>query len=249
MEIIRLETTESTNFWLAERADSLEAPCLVYALRQTAGRGQRGNSWEAEPGMNLTASALLRPEGIEAASQFSVSEAVALAVADVLGMHGIEARVKWPNDIYVGDRKICGILIENSIYGRTIGRSVAGIGINVNQTRFVGDAPNPVSMAMLNGETYSLEDMAGNLAAALESRLAMLGDRERLHEEFMERLWRGDGIAYPFADRRAGERIKASIEAVDPDGMLTLCLDGGETLRYAFKEVEFLLDGADSILK
>ena len=245
--IYRIEKTTSTN------DDAREAKYVhgdvIWAEQQTAGRGQRGHKWDSATGDNLTFSTVLAPTFLPVDEQFLLSEAVALALCDTFEAFGIAARIKWTNDIYVGNHKLSGMLFEHSFSGPTLSRSVVGIGINVNQTRFVGDAPNPVSMAMLNGETYSLEDMAGNLAAALESRLAMLGDRERLHEEFMERLWRGDGIAYPFADRRAGERIKASIEAVDPDGMLTLCLDGGETRRYAFKEVEFLLDGADSILK
>ena len=113
---------------------------MVTAYRQTAGQGQRGNSWEAEPGKNLTFSILYRPAGLPPMAQFAMSEAVALAVVDFLGVHGLEAKVKWPNDIYVGDRKICGILIRHSITATCVDYSVIGVGINANQTEFLSDA-------------------------------------------------------------------------------------------------------------
>ncbi|MDE6431375.1 MAG: biotin--[acetyl-CoA-carboxylase] ligase, partial [Duncaniella sp.] len=121
----------------------------VSARRQTAGRGQRGNSWESAPGKNITMSILLRPEGLHPSRQFVISRAVSLAITGVLRryMPASAVRVKWPNDIYVDDRKICGILIENVISSASIRQSVVGIGINVNQRRFLSDAPNPVSMA------------------------------------------------------------------------------------------------------
>lgn len=244
MRIIKIEETESTNTWIARNAaikSGVEPPCLVYAVSQTAGRGQRGNSWEAEPGKNLTASAVFIPEGVMASGQFAVSEAVALAVVDFLEALGVEARVKWPNDIYVGDRKICGILIENSLLGRIISRAIAGIGININQTEFLSDAPNPVSVSQLTGKTYDIADLARMLAECLSSRLCHLASSGKLHEEFMSKLWRGDGGSYPFLDHRTGKRINASIESVAPDGMLTLLLAEDERRTYAFKEIEFLI--------
>lgn len=149
MTHIALEEVSSTNTWLAQHADELLHLTMVTAERQTAGRGQRGNSWESEPGANLTFSLLIRPEGVPARSQFSISEATALAVTDLLAIYGVKATVKWPNDIYVGDRKICGILIEHAVMGTSIMHSIIGAGLNVNQTRFVSDAPNPVSLLQL----------------------------------------------------------------------------------------------------
>lgn len=241
MNVIVIPSTPSTNAWLAENADSLEAPCMARAIEQTAGRGQRGNSWESQPGMNLTASVLLHPEGVEPRCQFVISEAVALAVVDMLAAYGVEAKVKWPNDIYVADRKICGILIEHSILGSAITRTIAGIGVNINQTLFVSDAPNPVSLAMLTGRHTSIAEAAARLGDALERRMAMTASPERLHEEFLARLWRGDGALYPFFDKLRGMEMQARIAGIDPDGMLTLADADGNTRRYAFKEVEFLI--------
>ncbi len=151
MKILLLEETDSTNTYVSVHADSLDDMTLVAAHSQTAGRGQRGNSWESEPGRNICATLFHRPAGVPARVQFAVSEATALGVADMLAHYGIEARVKWPNDVYVGDRKICGILIENAVAGCDLLHCRIGIGLNVNQTVFRSDAPNPVSMAMLLG--------------------------------------------------------------------------------------------------
>lgn len=240
MKTIEIDSTGSTNSWIAEHGNELTAPVLAYALRQTSGRGQRGNSWEAEPGKNLTASVLIVPEGVEPAAQFVISEAVALAVSDLLADMGVETKVKWPNDIYAGDRKICGILIEHSIMGREITRTIAGIGVNVNQEEFRSDAPNPVSVWQLTGETHDISDVAGALGRKVEERVAQIG-KGGVHEEFMRRLWRGDGGFYPFRDVARGETLSACITEIAPDGMLSLTTLGGEVRRYAFKEVEFLL--------
>ena len=207
---------------------SAEAPhgAALAAREQTAGRGQRGNSWEAEPGKNLTLSLMLRPDGLHASRQFELSEAVALGVADFLDSLGLEGVcVKWPNDIYVGDRKICGILIENTLGSSgAILRAVAGIGVNINQTRFRSDAPNPVSVRQLTGKEYDLEELAEELVARILARLG----RDN-HPEYRRRLWRGEG-EWPWRDGR-GE-FRAAIGEVLPDGRLEL---GGRL--YRFKEV------------
>lgn len=133
-EIEIVGTSPSTNSALAAVAASRRHGYTIMARTQTAGRGQRGNTWEAEPGANITMSVLLRPQGLEARDQFALSEAVSLGITDTLARHGIDARIKWPNDIYVGDMKICGILIENSLAGSLVERSIAGIGLNCQPT-------------------------------------------------------------------------------------------------------------------
>lgn len=244
MDIIAIEETDSTNSLVRRMLPDLRGECLLYARRQTAGRGQRGNSWESAPDMNLTASALLRPECVEPQDQFAISEAVSLAVCDVLGQLGLNALVKWPNDIYVGDRKICGILIEHSIMPRKIMYTVAGVGININQTEFLSDAPNPVSVAQLTGERHDIGEVAASLAEMLAARMTQTGPgRAELHKEYMSRLWRGDGSHYPYRDNVAGEDIMASILDVAPDGMLTLLMENGQRRTYAFKEVTAVLTG------
>ena len=240
MKIIELQQTESTNFRLSAHAGELEGECLVYALSQTAGRGQRGNSWESEPGKNLTASALLHPAGVLPQCQFVISEAVALAVTDFLAGLGVETMVKWPNDIYAGDKKICGILIEHAVMPGVIMRTIAGIGININQKQFVSDAPNPVSVWQLTGNEHEIRSLAEKLGKCVEHRMSEVGNG-KLHSEFMSKLWRGDGKLYDFYDRKADERVSARIKSVAPDGMLTIETASGELRTFAFKEIEFLL--------
>ena len=222
----------------------LKAPVMVSAYRQTAGQGQRGNSWEAEPGKNLTFSIFYRPVKLPPMAQFSMSEAVALAVVDFLEVHGIEAKVKWPNDIYVGDRKICGILIRHSVMGASVSYSVIGVGIDVNQTLFVSDAPNPVSMKQITGESYDLSVLEKEIADIMERRLEGIissESRGNLHNEFMRNLWRGDGKMYLFTEASSGETVLAEIVGIAAHGPMTLRLADGTERTYAFKEISFVL--------
>ncbi|MDE5813024.1 MAG: biotin--[acetyl-CoA-carboxylase] ligase, partial [Muribaculaceae bacterium] len=171
-------------------------------------------------------------------------EAVAFAVVDFLCSLVIEAKVKWPNDIYVGDRKICGILIRHSFMGSTVSYSVIGVGVDVNQTEFLSDAPNPVSMKQITGESYDLLLLEQEIAEIMERRLDGLTDPDRrvkVHEEFMKNLWRGDGKEHPFIDTATGERFLARIESIAAHGPLTLRLLDGSLRTYAFKEVAFLM--------
>ena len=245
MRIIKLDKVDSTNSYLERESAKISDTVMVVARCQTDGRGQRGNGWESSPGENLTFSVLFHPESFRAADQFSISEATALAVVDLLACHGIGSSVKWPNDIYVGDRKICGILIHNTLMGIEISHSILGVGINVNQTNFVSDAPNPVSMKQISGKTFDLEQITTEIAGMLEKRLEMAGSesgREILHREYMTCLWRGDGGFYPFRDTSAGLRFMAAIDSIAMDGLITLRLHDGTERGYRFKEVSFLLE-------
>lgn len=254
MTHIALDEVSSTNTWLAQHAAELPHLTMVTATCQTAGRGQRGNTWESEPGANLTFSLLIRPESVPARSQFSISEATALAVTDLLAIYGLTATVKWPNDIYVGDRKICGILIEHAVMGTSIIHSIIGAGLNVNQTRFVSDAPNPVSLLQLTSPvtsdssvftgSYNLETLRIQIASLLEKRLNSVSTpygRESTHNAFLQRLYRGDGHFYPYRDRATGLTFEASIADIEPTGLLHLRLPDNTERTYAFKEVEYLL--------
>lgn len=247
----RLPSVPSTNTWLKEHAAEFSHGDMVVTDDQTAGRGQRGNFWEAEPGKNLTFSILLEPSAIPPARQFVISECVALGVTEVLrdklsGYVEQDAiRVKWPNDVYVGDNKIGGILIEHTLGQGRIQRTVAGIGLNVNQTIFRSPAPNPVSMAQLAVRSdFPLDEIMHDIAEAVLARLETVSrsDRaaDRQHEEYLSVLWRNDGKAYRFMlpDTSC---FAAVIDGVATDGMLTLKLPDGEVHPFAFKEVAFII--------
>lgn len=246
-ELIVLPEAGSTNAVMREMiAGGNDRHGLVVAARnQTAGRGQRGNSWEAEPGRNLTFSILIKPGQLAAAEQFLLSEAVAIGVAEAINScllpAGMNTQVKWPNDIYAGDRKICGILIENVLGGSRIDYSIAGIGINVNQNRFLSDAPNPVSILNLTGCETDLDEFLPEVCRSVLHSVAMLdrGEKENIRWIYRRMLWRGTGY-HPFREP-GGEAFDAEIADIAPTGHLTLRLTDGSARVYAFKEVEAVI--------
>lgn len=242
MNIIELEETASTNTYLRGMTDAPHAT-VIAARRQSAGRGQRGNTWESEPDANLTFSILVRPAGIPPVKQMAISRAVSLSIVRWLDRYlpdGMEASIKWPNDIYVGDRKICGILIEHVLTAGRIERTIIGVGININQKAFYSDAPNPVSLTQLTGLTYPLDSMlrevCSDIIALVEAENRDGGDLTAT--DYMSRLWRRNGF-HPYRDA-AGD-FTARIADVAPDGTLTLLRPDNTLSRYAFKEVTAIL--------
>lgn len=163
--IIWLESVDSTNNEAKRRIARLADMSVIAAYEQTAGRGQRENIWLSEPGKNLTASIVLKHDGtilsrVSADNQFIISEMISKAVVGLLADYGVVARIKWPNDIYVGDKKICGILIEHTLRGSSIINSIIGVGLNVNQTEFDESLPNPTSLAAeSNLENFDLNEL------------------------------------------------------------------------------------------
>ena len=156
----------STNQLLAEQwkqEPGLSEACALVSFNQTAGRGQQNNSWESEAGKNIAYSVFLRPVHINPNNSFVLSQAVSLATVELLDTLNIKASIKWPNDIYVQDKKIAGILIENLIQGKSLLGCIAGIGLNVNQEHFTSDAPNPVSIVQLCGQNQDLHTLTLSL--------------------------------------------------------------------------------------
>lgn len=214
---------------------------LILAECQTAGRGQRGHRWESREGENLTFSLVLEPTFLPPQEQFLISECVALGVCDALLHYGIEARIKWTNDIYVGDKKLAGILIEHKLQGSVLARTVVGIGLNVNQQEFSPDLPNPVSMAQAAGREFDREQVLQDVAMSLMARYGQLrdGGAEALQAEYHERLYRlGEEHWYALPD---GERFRGTIRGVESSGALCIETDGGNVRKFLFKEVEFLI--------
>lgn len=244
MRILHLKEVDSTNSYVERNIASLRHGDVVTAFHQTSGRGQRGNSWESNPGENITFTMLLHPE-IEASKQFLLSCMVALKVCEVLEeICHIKCKVKWPNDIYAGDdRKICGILISHSLQGRHINHSIVGIGLNINQTTFLSDAPNPVSARQLTGTLFNCEEILRSLALKIEKgtdSLSSLSYQEKTASDYRRNLWRGDSNLYPFLNTSTGEIFHASVEDIEPMGHLVLRDTEDNILKFAFKEVAWL---------
>lgn len=215
---------------------------LFAAERQSAGRGQRGNKWYSGEGLNLTLSLVVEPQGLEATSQFYISQVAALTLVDLLAEYGVEARIKWTNDIYIGDRKIAGILIENALSGSAVKRSVVGIGLNVNQKIFDPLVPNPTSMALESGSEFDRKAVMERLHAIFFALFDknMAADRGTIDERYQNLLYRKDEWhTYRLAD---GALIEGRIEGVEPSGALILSLRDGSRSSYQFKEIEFVID-------
>lgn len=192
--LISLEIVESTNDYarnLLAKTKPLEGTAII-AHNQTRGRGQIGNIWLSEPGKNLTCSIVLYPNFISAAKQFGLTQAIALGIMDALEvLLGKPIAIKWPNDIYCGDKKVAGILVENTISGQNLSDSVVGIGLNVNQTDFNG-LPNATSLSVLAGTPLDMEQVRNTLFAHLEKRYLQLrqGHLEQLNHDYVQHLYR-----------------------------------------------------------
>lgn len=233
---IHIDETDSTNRWLKEQLP-LSCPTVVWTDYQTAGRGQGTNTWESERGKNLTFSIAFRPEDVKAAEQFILSMAISVALTQTLcGLKDVS--IKWPNDIYVGNKKICGILIENTLTGNHIKDCIMGIGLNVNQTLFVSDAPNPTSIALESGQQQSREEVLQTLLTNF-SQLLDNWDEDKIRKAYRQQLYWHEG-SHPFRDQNG--QFEASIIRVEDDGHLLLRDREGRERRYAFKEVAFLVD-------
>ena len=230
-KIVYIEETDSTNRWLREHGG--DEDCVVWANYQTDGHGQGSNHWESERGKNLTFSVLMHPTHLPANRQFHISMAVSLAVTDALGQYIGDLSVKWPNDIYWRNAKICGMLIENRLKGMQICDSIAGIGINVNQREFQSDAPNPISLWQITGQETNRQALLEDIICRMESY--MLQD---VRERYMQTLYRRKGF-HPYCDAQGA--FMARIEDVEEDGHLVLMTEDGERRRYAFKEVSFVI--------
>ncbi|MCQ2177166.1 MAG: biotin--[acetyl-CoA-carboxylase] ligase [Bacteroidales bacterium] len=170
--IIWLKSTDSTNNELRRRLDRSDDLSIVAAEMQSAGRGQGEHTWHSEPGRNLTFSILLRHRCLKAADALAVTSIMALGIRDYLQTKGIEPWIKWPNDIWVGDRKICGILVENTINAGMIEFSIVGVGLDLNQTDWPSELPNPVSLKDLTGQEYDTHQELRLLSEAIAQRSA-----------------------------------------------------------------------------
>ncbi len=247
---INLPRVDSTNNFVKDMlsfGDDLSGFTLVVAESQTAGRGQQGNSWESEDGKNLVFSLLCHPNFVKPAEQFVLSQCMALSVRGALQRTltdcGVDelVTVKWPNDIYVGDKKISGTLIECDLMGKSISNCIIGVGVNVNQLTFVSDAPNPVSLAQICGKELDREEILGYIINDFQQfyEMVTLGGADHVRGLYKKLLYRRTGF-HRFSDVR-GEFV-AEIADVEPTGHLLLRFENGNTVRYEFKEVKFLME-------
>jgi BirA family biotin operon repressor/biotin-[acetyl-CoA-carboxylase] ligase len=239
--MIHCEKVSSTNDLASVmlRGEKPAEGTVITAAFQEGGRGQKGNSWESEPDKNLLMSVILYPFMIRPEEQFVISQMVSLAVYDLVRAETPHVKIKWPNDIYVRDDKIAGILIEHSIMGKVISNTVAGIGLNVNQTEFGSTLPNPVSLAQVTGREYDLSAVTRELIRLLDIRYAGIisGRTDELADAYHKSLYRC-GEWHRYADRN-GE-FGGMIEGIGQGGMLMVRREKGTVTGYAFREIDYI---------
>lgn len=259
-------TIDSTNLQ-AMRERHLCADGTVWAAEfQSAGRGQRGNKWEGESAKNLAFSILFKPNNLSARKQFNISKAVSLGVRAYLSDLGVEAKIKWPNDIYAGNKKICGILIENSVDADILSSSIVGIGININQRQFSAVAANATSLSLLkhpdDSEDIVIYDLKEELKRVLRCVFyyydeLVINENGNHHKEYLNNLYRNeDYFLYEILkpdenllpnnivldpEKCRGRIIEAKIVTVDDNGCLILEERGGVRGCFAFKEIRYIL--------
>jgi len=231
--------THSTNalLWEMSRLSTLEEGFVVRADFQTAGKGQIGNSWESEAGKNLLFSMILYPLRVPVENQFLLSQIVSLGIKKALDEYTDGITVKWPNDIYWNEKKLVGILIENSLQGNKIKAAVIGIGLNVNQKTFVSNAPNPVSLLQITGKRQNRKVLLDKIHRNIMELYAQLNLSE-IRTAYAEALYRKDGF---HTYSKETETFQAKIISVHPDGQLELETEAGERKGFYFKEVSFVL--------
>lgn len=242
-KMIELESIDSTNNFLKSYRPL--QPCdmiLVTAEYQSRGRGQIGNSWESERSKNLLFSLKVHPRFLEAGQMFRISQVAALAVHDAFARYTEGISIKWPNDVYWNDRKICGMLIENDWMGKQLEQSIIGIGMNVNQETFIGDAPNPVSLRQILGQDTERRFVLELFMESFQKYYRMLqrGEADTVDAQYRKALYRKEGW-HLYEDE--GGRFRARIADVEPDGHLILEDEQGQQRKYAFKEVRYILNG------
>jgi BirA family biotin operon repressor/biotin-[acetyl-CoA-carboxylase] ligase len=243
---IYVKSLASTNSYASEllRQISVSEGSLIYTFEQEKGRGQRGNSWESEPNKNVTLSLVLHPQFLQPSDQFLLTKITSLAVADLMAeildstADSFRIHIKWPNDIYVNDKKIAGILIENYLRENAIQTSIVGVGINVNQAVFQS-APNAVSIFSLIHKTTDLQYCIERFCDYFEARYLQLkaNKLQKLDEDYLRYLYRlNEWNAYSTA---ANQIFEGNIKGVSRIGKLQVEVISGEVKEFDLKEIVF----------
>ena len=237
-----LKKIGSTNAFMADVPENERVGAAVFAHEQTAGKGMGSNSWESLPGENLTFSMGVDMSFMKADDQFMLSQAVPLGLLDVLDemLSPEYLAVKWPNDLFYQDRKLCGILINSTIHGMDMSVSVIGIGLNVNQMQFQDWPTHPISMKMILGKEVALEPLLKQLVDAVDRRVQLIHDIEGVEiikNDYLNRLYR----YRTWSDYEVnGQKVRRFITGIDEFGRLETLDESKQKCVYDIKEIKFL---------
>lgn len=233
--VIRLESVDSTNNYAANRArnNELRHGAVILAVEQTAGKGQMGTEWQSDAGLNCTFSVFLDNVNMSVERQFLLTKIVSLSLADTLKNYGLSPTIKWPNDIYIGDRKIAGVLIENIVHGKTIVRSIIGIGLNVNQIEF-GEL-KATSFMLETNQRVSIDEVLFAFIAAFNKRIKDVDTQDSSVEYRNLLYWLNETRTFEGQD---GE-FDGTIKGVAENGELQVAIEG-HVHNFRLKSIRFI---------
>lgn len=242
-KLVQIRTLESTNNYAIElyRQNKLGNGSVVRCDFQSKGKGQRGNTWVSEDGKNLLCTIVYLPNELKVVNQFYISMAVSLGLVKYIQSEtDKETSVKWPNDIYIENQKVAGILIENTVIQDVLKMSAIGIGLNINQREFSNELPNPTSLALATNFDYNVEQEFLNVLDFIEYYIEMLEKRQfdELKSAYLSNLYRFNEWSSFIKD---GEEFKAKIVDVEEFGLLSLEFENGNTESFVFKEIEYII--------
>ncbi len=238
------EIIDSTNNEALRQLQTAPELTFFASEFQTKGRGQKGNHWESAKGENLTFSILIKPNFLPIGKQFVISQIVTLALKKYFDTIKLNVRIKWPNDIYIGDNKICGILIENHFSDVNLSASIIGIGININQTIFDSGAPNPTSLKLETGREYLLNRELENFSKIFTDFYISLKENSRsdyfknIEFDYLKSLYRF-GEFHKYENLKTGKLFIGKIIGLNENACILIESEDGTVESYAFKEIKY----------
>ena len=242
-KILEFETLESTNLYAVEnwRQQKWCEGSIVWAKQQTAGVGQSGNSWSSEVGKNLTFSIVLNPTFLSVAQQFELHKVLSVAVWQTIHelSPSLDVKIKWPNDVYIGNKKVCGILVNNLVSNNCYQLAVAGVGLNVNQTSFDKNLPNPTSLKLECQTNFELRPLLLKIAKNILSWYNYLkhNDLKTINDTYFSQML-NFGVQKKY--RYQQNTIEATITGVDKFGRLQLQTTDNKQLTCDIKEIAYI---------
>ena len=245
--LIVFDEIDSTNdYFKSDLANFKPHPewSAIMAKKQTAGRGQRGNKWLSEEGKNLTFSFLIYPSFISLNDQFILNALISLSLLEWLNTQELQASIKWPNDLYVGQRKLGGILIENRGRNQQISQSIVGIGLNINQTTFPEEIKNSCTSLSLEkkGQQTDLQEICNEILDRIKAKYQSFKEGKLPVDELLETYNAHLYRRHIWADfkKENGDIFKGYITGVSRDGLLNMQLTSQEFASFRLKEIQFL---------
>jgi len=233
---------KSTNLYINQMLEkhASRQPFWVRTDHQYAGKGQGSKSWITEPGKNITGSLAIFPNSLEASHQFSLSQVFAIAAAGFLEQFTDHVHIKWPNDLYVGNKKIGGILIETAVQGTSVYYAILGIGMNINQTEFHPTLPNPISLSCLTGKQYDLKEMEELFLESFHNHYQMIESEQFdcINDLYISKLY---GFGTPFEFITPNESFTATIIGVTEFGHLIIQRDSGLKEAYDYQKIMYVI--------